>query len=298
MKGILLAGGRNTRLYPATQAISKQLLPVYDKPMVYYPLSVLMLAGIREIALISSPEALPLYQDLLSDGSQWGINITYLTQKEPKGIAEAFIIAEKFIDNSPTCLILGDNVFYADQMPSILKKAAEIKNGALIFAYRVNDPERFGVVEFDEKWCVKSLEEKPTNPKSDYAATGLYFYDNKVCDYAKQIKPSIRGELEITDLNHMYMKSNQLFAYLLGRGTAWLDTGTPESLIEASQFMHIIEKRQGTKIACLEEIAFTQSFITQAQLQMQLSTMPKSSYREYIEKFSRDKLTPIQQKFA
>lgn len=284
MKGILLAGGANTRLHPITYAISKQLLPVYDKPMVYYPLSTLMLAGIKDIALISSPDALPLYEKTLGNGNQWGIQITYIEQSKPRGIAEALVLAKDFINHQPCCLILGDNIFYADQLPSLLKQASTLKNGALVFAYRVNDPSRFGVVEFDKQWRVQSIEEKPQQPKSNYAVTGLYFYDEKASDYASQLTPSKRGELEITDLNKRYMEKQQLRSLVLGRGTAWLDTGTPESLIEASQFIHIIEKRQGKKIACLEEIALNQGYISKQDLKEHLQTLSDCSYTSYIKK--------------
>ena len=266
MKGIILAGGSGTRLYPLTKSISKQIIPVYDKPMIYYPLSVLMLAGIREILIISSPEHLGLYQELLGDGNKIGIKLSYAVQPSPDGLAQAFIIGEKFINNEPSCLILGDNIFYGHGFGQKLMEAATLKTGATVFGYYVNDPERYGVVEFDPKGNAISLEEKPVKPKSNYAVTGLYFYDNTVVEKALSLKPSARGELEITDLNKLYLSDNQLSVKLLGRGMAWLDTGTQESLLQASLYIHTVEKRQGLKISCIEEIAYVKGFINKEQL--------------------------------
>ena len=265
-KGIVLAGGSGTRLFPVTRALSKQLIPVYDKPMVYYPISILMLGNIRDILIISSPEHMQLYEDLLKDGSEWGISISYQEQPSPDGLAQAFLLGESFIANSPCSLVLGDNIFYGSGIERILERADGKDNMASIFAYRVSDPERFGVVEFDETQKVLSIEEKPSSPKSNYAVTGLYFYDNSVVDFAKSLKPSPRGELEITDLNKVYLKEEKLNVERLSRGYAWLDTGTPESLIEASHFIYTLEKRQGKKISCLEEIALYKGWISKEDL--------------------------------
>lgn len=287
MKGIILAGGSGTRLYPVTKCISKQLLPVYDKPMIYYPLSVLMLAGIRDILIISTPEDTPRFEELLGDGRQWGIKLSYAVQDSPDGLAQAFIIGEEFIGNENVALILGDNIFYGQAFTPMLKKVAQKKEGATIFGYQVQDPERFGIVEFDENRDVLSIEEKPEDPKSNYAVTGLYFYDNDVVDIAKDLEPSERGELEITDVNKTYLERGKLSVKLLGRGFAWLDTGTHDALLEASQFVEIIERRQGLKIASLEEIAINQGYIEpdSKALKELLQTYRNSSYGEYLTKF-------------
>jgi len=282
MKGIILAGGSGTRLYPLTKSVSKQILPIYDKPMIYYPLSVLMLSGIKDILLISTPRDILVFEELFGDGSQLGISITYKVQPSPDGLAQAFILGEDFIGNDSVCLVLGDNIYYGYGLPSILRRSAEIKSGATIFGYYVNDPERYGVVEFDENRNVIDLEEKPTNPKSNYAVTGLYYYDNTVIEKAKQLKPSPRGELEITDLNKLYLKEGTLKTELLGRGMAWLDTGTHESLIQASNFVASIEQRQGLKVACIEEIAYRKGYIDDKQLKKLAEPLKKNQYGQYL----------------
>ncbi|VXC81119.1 dTDP-glucose pyrophosphorylase (glucose-1-phosphate thymidylyltransferase) [Pseudomonas sp. 9Ag] len=281
-KGIVLAGGSGTRLHPITLGVSKQLLPIYDKPMVYYPISVLMLAGIREILLISTPEDLPSYQKLLGDGEQFGIKLSYAVQPSPDGLAQAFIIGEDFIGNDSCCLILGDNIFYGQHFSENLKAANARTEGATVFGYHVSDPERFGVVEFDKQGRAVSIEEKPTKPKSHYAVTGLYFYDNRVVDVAKSIKPSERGELEITDINSFYLKDKSLSVEMLGRGFAWLDTGTHESLLEAGHFVHTIEQRQGLKVACLEEIAFHNGWLSIEKVKAQAELLKKTGYGQYL----------------
>ncbi len=287
-KGIILAGGSGTRLYPVTQVISKQLLPVFDKPMIYYPISTLMLTGIRQILIISTPQDSPKFEQLLGDGSKWGLEISYAVQPSPDGLAQAFIIGESFLDKKPVALILGDNIFYGHSIEKLLNSAHQKKNGATIFAYRVKDPERYGVVEFNKKEQVVSLEEKPKFPKSSFAVTGLYFYDENVVEYAKSIKPSLRGELEISDLNIIYLKKKKLTVELIGRGYAWLDTGTHESLLEANQFIQTIEHRQGLKIACPEEIAFRKNWISLSQLEKLTIPMIKNGYGQYLIKVIKD----------
>jgi glucose-1-phosphate thymidylyltransferase len=288
MKGIILAGGSGTRLYPLTKCISKQLLPIYDKPTIYYPLSTLMLAGIREFLMISTPRDLPMIRDLLGDGSQIGIHISYAEQAKPEGIAQAFLIGADFIGSSPVCLILGDNIFYGSSLTPTLREAAALNSGASVFAYHVQDPERYGVVEFDRSGKAVSIEEKPKNPKSNYAVTGLYFYDNRVVTFARELKPSARGELEITDLNRRYLNERSLDVKVMNRGVAWLDSGTYDSLLAASQFVETIESRQGLKVACIEEIAYTNGWIDTAQMERLTQVYSKSSYGQYLQQVMRE----------
>lgn len=288
MKGIILAGGSGTRLYPLTQVVSKQLMPVYDKPMIYYPLSTLMLAGIREVLIISTPSHSPLFEQLLGDGSQWGMEFSYMEQPSPDGLAQAFILGKDFIGDEPVCLILGDNLFYGRGLGEVLRRSAQLTDGAIVFGYRVSEPQHYGVVEFDPEGKVLSLEEKPTEPKSSYAVPGIYFYDSQAAAIASSLKPSPRGELEVTDMNKVYLEKGKLQVELLGRGYAWLDTGTHESLHQAASFIQILEERQGFKVACVEEIAYRNGYIDDEQLRKLATPMAKSTYGKYL----LDLLTP------
>ncbi len=288
MKGIILAGGKGTRLYPLTRVVSKQLLPVFDKPMIYYPLSMLMFAGLKEVLVISTPEDLPLYRRLLSDGSQWGMKFEYAEQPKPEGLAQAFLIGEGFLNGDSACLVLGDNIFFGSSIPTKLRTAAALENGAVIFAYEVNDPERYGVVTFDDTGKVISLEEKPAQPKSNYAVPGIYFYDQEVTNYARNLKPSPRGELEITDLNRIYMEQGLLSVQVLGRGVAWLDAGTHESLIQAGLYVQAVESRQGLQISCPEEIAFRMGFIDAKQLLKLAEDAGDASLKKYLRRIARE----------
>lgn len=282
MKGIILAGGKGTRLYPLTISTSKQMLPVYDKPMIYYPLSMLMLAGIREVLIISTPDALPAFSELLKDGTQWGMKFEYAEQAEPRGLADAFLVGRDFVGNNPVCLILGDNIFYGGGLSALLRECSTLTEGAIIFGYRVNDPERYGIMEFDENENVLSIEEKPAKPKSNYAVPGIYFYDNQVVRYAESLKPSPRGEIEITDLNKIYLENGKLKSKLFGRGVAWLDLGTHESLLQGAMFIEAIQQRQGLMIACLEEIAYRAGYISKEQLETLGKVFAGNSYGQYI----------------